>query len=191
MHIDELNSKNNNFVEYTMHDRPPSPVYRNGTEYSPPPSELGEERSPSSTNIKSPTDLPQPPPLERSPTASIDQEQQQQLGDENTIPAFSSGRRKGRPKKLVRDGEEGEEIISEETTEKVEEKQETNSSESHPDILPVKPNQLLESDENKEKNLEEYPVMIIKETTEEKALRVPVRIYDVRYSYRPENDDIF
>ena len=106
-----------------IHDRPPSPVYRNGGEYSPPVSDLSDRCSPysttsSTTNLKSPAaasdvsaaegdnhshsatkkrfDFDDVPRAVTSPSAE----------ELSMAQSISSGRRKGRPKKHVREDQQ-------------------------------------------------------------------------------------
>jgi hypothetical protein len=168
--------------ESPIHERPPSPVYRNGTEYSPQPNDLSDHSS-SRSSVKSPgSDLISertPPPLELDVDLFIT--------DEDSSQVITSGRsRKGRPKKLVRDDqEEGEEeeedMKSVNRNNNTQKKQETDVSPKEtltveiPETRLKSPKQQQSSGEKKSSgSIEEYPVMIIRESGEDSIAKAKV-----------------
>ena len=166
----------------TINEHPPSPVYRNGAEYSPQPSELSN-RSPSQSSIKSTGSESiserTPPPLELDVDLFITDENSQ---------VISSGRsRKGKPKKLVRDDqEEGEDEQGDQDSGKpnnnTQQKQENEISPKEALTVEIPETRLKSSKQQqtsgeKKSNgsIEEYPVMIIRESGEDSISKAKVR----------------
>eukprot|EP00111_Clytia_hemisphaerica_P021382 TCONS_00062934-protein len=166
--------------ESPIQDRPPSPVYRNGAEYSPQASDLSDH-SPYNTSLKSPSS-----DISDKTFQTGDYEEASTLED-SSPQAIPSGRRKGKPKKLVRDEQDEEENNTLEAGHSQSRTPELKaalspalSHASAKDLLTVEipenrasstsPHQLT-AGKKRNGSVEEYPVMIIRENSEDTMSR--------------------